>query len=247
MSMGDQLQSARQALLAISGEEALHGFCEQQCRALGFEYFVYALRLPTHFAESRLELINGYPAGWTQRYFEQGYQACDPVLGHCVQGVTPLLWHELQLPPGSAAQQMMADAAAHGLKTGISVPVHGAQGELGVFSLVLNRARDASTDALLRAAQPYVQGVAVYLHQALLRISSLSGPQEHPPLSPREIDCLRWAADGKTSWEIGQLLEMSERTVNFHLNNAIHKLSVSNRQQAVARAAFQRLIKPQPF
>ncbi|WP_082621732.1 helix-turn-helix transcriptional regulator [Bordetella sp. N] len=55
-------------------------------------------------------------------------------------------------------------------------------------------------------------------------------------LSPREHTCLHWAALGKPSREISQLLGIRERTVNFHLQNACHKLSARNRRAAVVTA-----------
>jgi len=55
-------------------------------------------------------------------------------------------------------------------------------------------------------------------------------------LSEREKEVLGWARTGKSSWEIGQILEISESTVKFHFNNIFRKLSVSNKTQAVARA-----------
>lgn len=54
-------------------------------------------------------------------------------------------------------------------------------------------------------------------------------------LTPREIDCLYWASMGKTSWEIGKILGIAERTANFHLSNSYPKLRVCNRQAAVAK------------
>jgi DNA-binding CsgD family transcriptional regulator len=55
-------------------------------------------------------------------------------------------------------------------------------------------------------------------------------------LTPREIDCLRWCGQGKTNWEIGQILGLSERTVEHYLSRANRKLGTANRTQAVARA-----------
>jgi DNA-binding CsgD family transcriptional regulator len=55
---------------------------------------------------------------------------------------------------------------------------------------------------------------------------------------------LLWAADGKTTWEISQILGVSGRTVIFHFQNAADKLKVANRQQAVARAVAIGLISP---
>lgn len=56
------------------------------------------------------------------------------------------------------------------------------------------------------------------------------------PLTDRELDCLRWAAIGKTSWEIGAILKIAERTANFHIHNACRKLRVHGRQAAITAA-----------
>jgi len=58
-------------------------------------------------------------------------------------------------------------------------------------------------------------------------------------LTERELECLRWTASGKTSWEISIILSISESTVIFHIKNAIEKLQVTNRSQAVAKAIAQ--------
>jgi DNA-binding NarL/FixJ family response regulator len=63
-------------------------------------------------------------------------------------------------------------------------------------------------------------------------------------LSEREIETLTWAARGKTSAEIAQILGTTKRTVDFHLDNARGKLGVANRTEAVIKAAQHRLIKP---
>jgi DNA-binding CsgD family transcriptional regulator len=55
-------------------------------------------------------------------------------------------------------------------------------------------------------------------------------------LSEREAACLQWAAAGKTSRETALILGVSERTVNFHVQNACRKLHARNRRAAVAMA-----------
>ena len=59
----------------------------------------------------------------------------------------------------------------------------------------------------------------------------------------REREILRWAADGKTSWEVSVILNISERTVKFHLTQASLKLNAVNRTAAVAKALARGLIK----
>jgi DNA-binding CsgD family transcriptional regulator len=61
-------------------------------------------------------------------------------------------------------------------------------------------------------------------------------PETQVALTSREKEVLRWTAEGKTSYEISQILDVSERTVNFHVNNAVAKLGTSNKTQAAVKA-----------
>ena len=70
---------------------------------------------------------------------------------------------------------------------------------------------------------------------AVRRRLSLSGK----PLTPTELEVLRWASDGKTIWEISQIRATSQATVKFHLRNIYCKLEVTNRVQAMNEAARQ--------
>jgi DNA-binding response OmpR family regulator len=63
-------------------------------------------------------------------------------------------------------------------------------------------------------------------------------------LSEREIQSLTWAARGKTSTEIAQILELSKRTVDFHIDNARTKLGTTTRIEAVVKAISGGLIEP---
>ncbi|MBV4451770.1 MULTISPECIES: response regulator transcription factor [Pseudomonas] len=72
---------------------------------------------------------------------------------------------------------------------------------------------------------------------AVRRRLSLSGK----PLTPAELEILRWASEGKTVWEISQIRATSQATVKFHLRNIYCKLDVNNRVQAMNEAARQGL------
>ena len=62
-------------------------------------------------------------------------------------------------------------------------------------------------------------------------------------LTLRELECMRWVADGKTDWEIGKILSISQSTVRFHLDRARLKLDAKTRPQAVARLVLQGLYR----
>lgn len=68
----------------------------------------------------------------------------------------------------------------------------------------------------------------------------------NPRLSGRELQCLEWVSAGKTSWEIGLIIGLTERTVNFHLLNACRKLKVYGRQAGVAQALRLGLLNGTP-
>ena len=237
---------ALQQFSTASSVEEITALCRSHCKQLGFDSFVYALRIPTQFTEARVIMLKGYPDAWLDHYWENGYAASDPAVIYCGKQIVPIEWHGLMYEKQSLNAQVMNEAADFGLKSGLSMPIHSPHGELGILSLALDR-NDAGARKITRHALPYAQMLAGHIHEAVRRI--LVSPDSETPqeLTAREAECLRWAADGKTSWEIAQLLSMSERTANFHLNNAMIKLDVCNRQHAVAKAVLRGLINPHPF
>ncbi len=93
------------------------------------------------------------------------------------------------------------------------------------------------TDAVIKYAIPH-------LSETLIRLSrATKDPWANAvKLSKREIEILKWAKEGKTSFETSVILSISERTVNFHVGNILKKLNVINRVQAVAAALEKGII-----
>ena len=65
---------------------------------------------------------------------------------------------------------------------------------------------------------------------------------ENVQLTDREKEILGWLIEGKSSWDIGQILSISERTVKFHVNNICIKLNAVNRTHAVAKAILNNML-----
>jgi DNA-binding response OmpR family regulator len=63
-------------------------------------------------------------------------------------------------------------------------------------------------------------------------------------INDREAECLTWVARGKTSADIAQILGLTKRTVDFHVDSARTKLGAATRTEAVIKAATGRLIDP---
>ena len=242
----DQFYTALNDFSTAKSIEDITALCRVHCERLGFDAFVYALRIPTHFSNSRLVLLKGYPDQWLEHYFNHAYYEIDPTIAYCADHVTPVQWHDLPKALSARGMQMMNEAGEFGLKAGISMPMHSPHGEMGVLSFALDRPLNTSR-AITQHAMPYIQILAGHIHESVRRVLNMDNVNSETTLTIREQECLKWAADGKTSWEISRLLNLSERTINFHLNNSMRKLDASNRQHALIKATLLGLIRPSPF
>lgn len=239
------IDAARQA----GSVEEIHALCSYLCDRAGFDYFFYGAVLPVSLVRPQTVIISGYPADWWARYQERDYMGIDPVVRHTTSSQTvPLIWNEIDPERHRNPRQIrqfMREAADFGLASGVSFPVHGQHGECAILSLASNDDHE-HTHGRIMQAMPFAQLLAGYIHEAARRVFNQGNVMlARPALTQREKECLLWAAEGKTSWDTAHILEISERTVLFHLQNAAHKLNVSNRAQAVARAVAQGYVKPQ--
>jgi DNA-binding CsgD family transcriptional regulator len=182
-----------------------------------------------------------YPANWCERYFERKYYEIDPVVRRAPTLLRPFLWRQLadQCHLHTREQLVLNESSEAGLKQGISVPLFGPLGRVSVVSFA-SRFDDA--EPLQRMS--HLNVLAWQFHIAFTEITR---PEENShariDLSNRERDCLRWTAEGKSSWDIGMILNISENTVNFHIKNAMRKLETTSRTVAVVKAIRLNLIE----
>jgi len=81
-----------------------------------------------------------------------------------------------------------------------------------------------------------------HLSVAIKRLIPSKTDGQIPPLTPRELEVLKWLKEGKSSWEVSKILNRSESVVEFHINNILKKLNAMNRTHAVAIALEKNLI-----
>lgn len=222
-------------LLDCDSQESLRQASGRRFRELGFERWAHAAgALPrAPFA------VGNFPREWLGHYSRHGYFDLDPVVSHCRQRSTPCLWGaDPSTRRFGHTTRYFLEAAEFGLRIGVGLPNHGPGGQWSMVSVASDALPDRalSLDELAR-----LHLLAAFVHEASLRLA-VPAASEPVHLTQREADALRWAAEGKTGWEIGQLLGIGERTVAFHLSNAAVKLGVVGRRQAVARAIALQLI-----
>ncbi|KRQ89860.1 autoinducer binding domain-containing protein [Bradyrhizobium valentinum] len=220
-------------LVSCASEE---GFSEV---AYGALTFAEPPRLPEYLPPA---VTVNFPPDWCHRYFERNYRVIDPVVRRTPMLPGPFLWDELakQYQLQSGEQRVLDEAREAGLKHGMSVPLFGALGRVSVVSFA-----SPFDDADPQYRMSHLNTLAWHFHIAFAEIArpSDSSCDRKLILSKREKDCLRWVAEGKSSWEIGKILKVSDNTVNFHIRNVMRKLGTTNRTQAIVKAIRLNLIE----
>lgn len=222
----------------VEGLEAIFTRIARCARQLGFERCAYGLRRPLPFSNPRLELVNDYDPRWQRRYAEAGYLRVDPTVRHALRSHRPVVWSDALFP---AARALWEEACGFGLRVGWSQSRFDADGSVAMLSLA--RAHEPLAQSEILAAQLQWRLLVDIAHDALSAALATDTRHAISSLTRREIEVLRWTADGKTSCETGDILGVSEDTVDFHVKNAVRKLGVTTRASAAARAAVLGLLR----
>jgi DNA-binding CsgD family transcriptional regulator len=174
-----------------------------------------------------------YPASWIKRYLQMGYVDVDPVLREGFRRTLPFDWSDLKIESAAEAA-FLADALAHGVGPhGLSIPVVSKQGHRGLFSISFSRSESEWRDFVKDTLSALVE-IANRIHRRV--IAEVFG-QDRPHLTTRELECLRWVAQGKDTNEIGIILNISPYTARDYLKSARFKLDCVTSAQAVSKAA----------
>jgi len=211
----------------------------REASLLGFEFCVHGMRLPVPVTRPRTSLFTNYPAEWEQLYLERGYIDVDPTVLHGMRSSKPLIWNDELF---HNTRELWEEAQSFGVRYGWAQSQRDPEGNYSL--LVLARSEDDLEEAELQHMAPRMQWLAHTSHLAMKSCNDDAAEvvRESIELSEREINVLRWTAEGKTSSEIADILKISERTVNFHVNNAVTKLGACNKTSAAVRAAILGLI-----
>lgn len=216
----------------------------RRLRSWGFDHFCYlAVGVPD--SDRGTAFRTNYADDWTRRYTEQRYVEVDPVVLNARTTTLPFIWgpDTAAWPANKRALQMFDEARSVGIRNGASIPIH----DHGMRFAILTATTEAGGDdfaGLCKAHGHELHLLAHYFHdQARADFFDVAEPGMIR-LTEREHECLLWTARGKSAWAIGQILGISQRTVVFHLANAMNKLGVGNKIYAVVKAIMAGLISP---
>jgi DNA-binding CsgD family transcriptional regulator len=179
--------------------------------------------------------VDNTPLAYLETFKDHAGAKTDPVMQHLKRQSVPIIWDQSNYV-ATGAIDLWEHQSHFGYATGIAMALHLPEGK----HFILGVDRDQPLTSNLAELQRLVadlQLFAVHAQDSAMRILLPEVTQpERPALTPREIEALSWTMEGKTAWEVGQILGISERTAVLHVNNAMHKLGCINKHQAVLKA-----------
>jgi len=207
--------------------------------------FNFIANYPTLFGSTQIS-ITDLPKQWCELYRMCNFEKADPIVSHCSARMTPILWWSAgdcddATSTNVRTRSFVSEACRFGMRSGVSFPLHGINGSKGILTMSYKRHSD-ETKPWIEQATPYFQLLSAYVFETAQRV--IRPQDEHwldRGLTRRELECLSWCAEGKTSWEIAKILGITERTVHFHMQNASRRLGASSRSHAVQLAALHRV------
>lgn len=226
-------------LADVGSQAALRTALESIAHVMRFDFFALANHVDLRERRQTPLLIHNYPENWAAFYQEQDLGPIDPIRRGSHRTFRAFPWSDIDryitLSPRDRA--MLHVGRHHGIGDGFTIPAH-VPGEVsGSCSFVVKSGRPLPHDMLWAAE--------LIGRIALERADILTGGIGEPsniPLTNRQIECVMWTGRGKSDWEIGQIMGISELTVVQHQKMARDRYGVNTRTSLVLRALFDGLI-----
>ncbi|MEO8835369.1 MAG: LuxR C-terminal-related transcriptional regulator [Caldimonas sp.] len=166
----------------------------------------------------------------------------DPVMRRLKRLSAPFVYDQ-SMYVGEQAGDLWEMQALFGYKTGIAMALHLPGGKH--FVMGVDRDQPLPDDDLLvTRMMADLQLLAVHAQETAVRLLAPRALelQYMPRLTDREVEILKWSADGKSAWAVGQILNLSENNVKYHIKRILVKLEVASKHQAAAKARTLGLI-----
>lgn len=207
---------------------------------------MYGLRNVVYFAAQIPELTARepylavtYDEGWIQHYKDRAYVEIDPVLTAGLKRMLPTDWSTFDRSTPEM-KSFFGEADAFGVgRQGLTMPIRGANGEAAMLSITSDET-DREWKSLRTHYMRDFQLIANYVHEMIVKVEHID--KTIPRLSRREIECLKWSAEGKTYADIATILGISTGTVKSYMEMARSKLNALNTTHTVTRAIRLKII-----
>jgi LuxR family quorum sensing-dependent transcriptional regulator len=179
-----------------------------------------------------------WSAEWSRHYASLNLFSVDRSVARMNIDPRPFRWSDEYVGVTEKQKPWLDEIFIFGMQDGLVVPIHGPHGAVAGISI------GAAQYELSRQDERALHLASLYLHAKMSALRAERSPRPMRSLTPRECECLKWVAAGKTDWEISQILNISEQTAHGYVQNALTKLNARTRAQAVALAMQTAQILP---
>lgn len=216
-------------------------------QAFSFNFYHYFVESnPTSGHPVRHRVLSTFPVDWMEHWIAERYEDIDIWARAARHREGLVSWSEVvsRSHSSNVHRRLLAEAKAAGLADGMTIAICGRLATAFVVLATSDTSHDAADTA--KRCGSVLYAVATAFHRRASTVVADHATVDagrQSALSPREREVLRWIASGKTDWEIGRILEISERAVKFHAAGARRKLRAANRTHAVALAMAAHLIE----
>lgn len=239
----------RARLEALDDIDAMRSEMSACVRALGYHGFdAYSLAqadLPSPIKPTNAFLCD-YGLERIMPYFDDGWLQMDPVIQEVGRSMEPFdyLAFIRTCPVNASVLWQRAALLAAGVGHAWCVPFN-TVGRIQGMTWYMRGAGKGQRAQFEKTRDTVQQMTTIFMPRFVERALELEtdAPSPRAALTAREGDCLHWVAQGKTNWEIGTILAISENTVRYHLKNAYRKLGANSRGIAVNRAMQQGVLR----
>ncbi len=219
--------------------EELHEFMTDLKRQLHLKHFWHMIAPNKFLAQGQqLAAINDHPKEFEDAYIRGDKKAIDcPVLTHAYRySQEPVLWSEMVDFQKLDEKQHRAFEwySTYGFNNGICFPIHEPGHIYAVLTFILHDDKKL-TDNEIVIAKNLISPIANLIHHKYKTLHMNSSGQPESKLTRRESECILWSIRGKTNWEIGKILNISEHTVSEYLCNCMKRFFCSNKVELVSK------------
>lgn len=212
---------------------------------IGFDMWGYQTESDIALEKSAPIIIHNFPQKWVNYYINNNFSEVDPVIKYGTSLTMPFQWSQLNESNNLNKESLEFNDLAKdfGLDDGLGIPLIGGNGRRSMISLVSDT-NPKEMASLFKTQKDQIVAMCFAFHSIakdLIKDDNLTIKKGE--LSDREKECLLWAIKGKSSWETGMILGISERTVIFHINNAKKKFNVVSKYHLIAIAISEGHIK----
>jgi LuxR family quorum-sensing system transcriptional regulator CciR len=222
-------------ILAVSSEDALTDILAEACAIMGCSWFALSQHVDFMARPHKAVRVHNYPEEWARWFDEHGLGLNDPVHRASQRRAAGFLWRDMKRfsRPRRGDRAILARARQHGIYDGLTVPTHIPGEAHGSVSFGWQRGSDPTPEAL-----HFAQSIGAFLFEAARQLSDSGAANDQPRLTDRQIECLLWAARGKSDSAIGQIMNLRTDTVSEHLRNARGRYDARSRISLAIRALF---------